>query len=177
MAKGDMEALRKENEELRRIVAKQEVEREAAHSQYSPSIQSEIRKIRQTQGNQNNAAPIVVRERHDHKNISLWTRDGQRIGPMHPDNAERLLHDRAAMGQILLASQPTAEMVEAYRQTAEYKAQVEWEEKRRAKKNKSRKAGQLEKLATEISKMTGMTVEAMNKIVRASEVKPLSEVR
>jgi len=177
MKKQEIEALQKENEILREKIASQETTREQATSQYTPSLQSEIRKIRQTQGNQNNAAPIIVKERHDHKNISLWTMDGQRIGPMHPDNAERLLHDRAAMGQRLLASQPTAEMVEAYRQTAEYKAQVKWEEERRAKKNKSRKAGQIEKLAGEIAKMTGTTVDAINRIVKVSEVKPLSEVR
>ena len=65
---------------------------------------------------------------------------------------------------------PSTDEIAAYKETPEYKKAIEREARRRATKDKSRKSGQMEKLATEIAKMSGTTVEAINKILKASEV-------
>ena len=120
---------------------------------------------------------IKVVEFADHKNISLWTQDGKRIGPLHPHNAMATFKLFFSLGIVLTATEPSADQIAAYRLTPEYqKAQAELK-KKRAIKEKSRKAGQIEKLAAEIAKMSGTTVEAINHILKAHEVKSLGETR
>ena len=131
-------------------------------------LSSEIKKIRLK--GKSSANVIEVHERHDHKNISLWTRDGKRIGPLHPDNAIQALQRFGDLGIHLSSDMPSADEIEAYKKTPEYRVATEKEAKRRATKDKSRRSGQMEKLATEIAKMSGTTVEAINKILKASEV-------
>ena len=107
---------------------------------------------------------IKVQEITDHKNISLWTREGKRIGPLHPHNAERTFKLFWEMGVELTADQPTADEIAVYKETDEYKEKMEAHNKRRAIKEKSRKKGQMEKILKEMSAMTGMTVEALTRI-------------
>jgi len=121
---------------------------------------------------------IIIKEIADHKNISLWTKDGKKVGPMHKTNAERTLSRfYEDLGVILSTRQPTEEEISKYKRSAEYKKKMEKLNKSRAEKDKSRKAGQIEKLAQEIAKMSGQTVEAINAILKAKDVKPLSEGR
>lgn len=158
------QALEQENKILRQQVA----DAEKLAPALGDSLATEIKKIRQK--GKASANSIVVTEHHDHKNISLWTKDGKRIGPMHPENAIQALNRFADIGIILSADQPTAAQIEAYKQTAEYKARLAKETKRRAEKDKSRRSGQMDRLSAEIAKMSGTTVEAINHILRASEV-------
>jgi hypothetical protein len=175
----DIEALQQENEALRVKLAEQESLRDTNAGHYSRNLQNEINKIKTkgTPRGQGSSDPIVVREQHDHKNISLWTKDGKRIGPMHPDNAVRLLNDLASFGCYVSSDQPTPAQIQAYMQTDEYKKAQEAEGKRRARKDRSRKAGQIEKLAEKIAAMSGQTVDAINNILKARDAKPLSEAR
>jgi hypothetical protein len=171
MAKADMETLQRENEALRQKLAEQESLRAEATSQYSSTIQSEIAKIRQSQTKQQGAAGIVVKEHHDHKNITLWTREGNSVGPMHPANAERFLNDMAAIGVYVSVTRPTAEQTEAYKQTAEYKAKEAAESKRRALKTRSRKSGNMDKLISLMEKQYGVPASQVNNILKPEEVR------
>jgi len=120
---------------------------------------------------------IKVIEITDHKNISLWTKDGKRIGPLHRDNAIATLKRFFELGIMLSSEQPTSEEIEAYMQTDEYKiVYAKFMESRRIK-DKSRKAGQMQKLAEEIAKITGSTVDAINHVLKFHEVKQLSAGR
>ncbi len=161
--------LRKKLDDAEALAAKQ---KDVPHFD---NLTSEIKKIRAK--GKPSANSIVVREVIDHKNISLWTKLGKRIGPMHPDNAIQTLHRFADIGIILTADQPAQTDIDAYKQTAEFKELEKKEIERRAIKDKSRKSGQIEKLAKEIAKMSGTTVDAINHILKMHEVKSLSPVK
>jgi hypothetical protein len=176
MAKVNREAeLQQENESLRAKLAEQETIRETATAGYTKTLQSEINKIRNR--GKSTVNTIVVKESHDHKNISLWTAEGERLGPFHPDNAEKLFTDLTAAGVRVSADKPTQEQIDEYKKTDEYKRKKDAFDKKRAIKDKSRKAGAIERLAEKIAAMTGQQSEAINKILKPSEVQKLSEVR
>jgi len=123
------------------------------------------------------ADKIEVHEISDHKNISLWTRLGKRVGPLDRDNATTAFKRFFDLGIILSTEQPTPEQIEEYKQTDEYKKYAEDLAKSRKRKDRSKKSGQMQKLAEEIAKLTGSTVEAINHVFKASEIRPLSEGR
>lgn len=162
------QALEQENIILRKKLADAEKLQSEFQNALGDNVFNEIKKIRQK--GKSSATRLTVTEHHDHKNISLWTKYGKRIGPMHPDNAIQTLNRFADFGIMLSADQPTDEQVEAYKQTSEYKAFEIKESKRRAIKQKSRRSGQMERLATEIAKMSGLTVEAINRVLPAAAV-------
>ncbi len=168
MTKVNMERLEQENI----ILKKQVADLEKAQSEKLPnvldSLSNEMKKIRQK--GRSSANRIEVVEKIDHKNISLWTKYGKRIGPLHPDNAIQTLNRFADIGIMLTADEPTPAQIEAYKQTAEYKKFEAEQSRRRAIKEKSRRGGQMEKLTAEIAKMTGMTAAAINNILPASAV-------
>lgn len=168
-----IDILEEENKVLKRQLEESQKREATQELRHFDNLTSEIRKIKAK--SKPSANSIIVKEVIDHKNISLWTKLGKRIGPMHPDNAIQTLHRFADIGIFLTADQPTQEQINQYKETDEYKDLVKRETARRAIKDKSRKAGQLEKLANEIARMSGTTVEAINHILKAHEVKPLSE--
>lgn len=161
-------ARQKALEEENRLLKQRIADSEKLSGGIGDRLSGEIKKIRQK--GKSSANQIVVHERHDHKNVSLWTRDGKRIGPLHPDNAIQTLQRFADLGIQLTADMPTEEEISAYKETDEYKEAARREDKRRTLKNKSRRSGQMEKLAAEIAKMSGTTVDAINSILKASEV-------
>lgn len=120
---------------------------------------------------------IKVQEFADHKNISLWTPEGKRIGPLHRENALVALKRFFDLGLMLTADQPTIEQIEEYKQTDEYKELIKQRKAIRDRKERTRRSGQMQKLAEEIAKMSGTTVEAINNILKARDIKPLSEKR
>lgn len=120
---------------------------------------------------------IQVKEITDHMNISLWTKEGKRIGPLHPHNAERTFQLFWELGTVLSVDQPTETQIAAYKETDEYKKKAEAYAKIRKIKDKSRKAGQIQKYIEEIAKLTGQTAEAINHVLKPGEVKRLSEAR
>lgn len=135
----------------------------------------EMKKIRQK--GRVDSGKIQVKEITDHKNISLWTKEGKRIGPLHPHNAERTFQLFWELGTVLSVDQPTEEQIAAYKETDEYKKKSEAYAKIRKRKDRSRKAGQIQKYIEEIAKLTGQTAQAINHVLKPGEVKPLSEVR
>ena len=112
---------------------------------------------------------IQVHEITDHKNISLWTREGKRIGPLHPHNAERsfmLFHE---IGTEFSATEPTSAEIEAYKATDEYKVKEKAYREKRDIKDKTRSKEGLRKILEEMAKTTGMTTEALQKIAKQGE--------
>jgi hypothetical protein len=163
-----LNALQQENLILQQKLAAQE----AANIEFqklSPNINSEMQKIMRK--GRSGATTITVGESSDHTNITLWTRWGKPIGPMHPDNAVQALNRFAAVGIFLTVDKPTPEQATAWSNTAEGKAYWAKEASKRATKDKSKRSGQMEKLAAEIAKQTGTTVAALNKILQLHEVK------
>lgn len=163
-----IEDLNAQNKEAAAIVAP-DVQDDGGLSRYMHEMQ-DIRKKGRVE-----AGTIQVKDFTDHKNISLWTKDGKRIGPMHRHNAEVAFRRFWDLGIKLSATQPTMEQIEEYKKTAEYKAIQAKLAKARAIKNKSRKSGQMDRLAREIAKMSGQTVEAINNVFKSNEIKSLTE--
>lgn len=118
---------------------------------------------------------IQVIEITDHKNISLWTKAGKRIGPLHPHNARKTFELFWNMKIQLSATQPTPEQIEAYKKTSEYKKIMEALARSRAIKDKSRKSGQMEKLTAAIARLTGVKPEEISNVFKAHDVKTLSD--
>ncbi len=162
-------ATEQENIILKKKLADLEKSQAELQGVVGSGLLNEIKKIRQKGGPSANRLEVV--EFTDHKNISLWTKWGKRIGPLHPDNAIQTLHRFADLGIILSADKPTQEQMEAWANSPEGKAQLKRESVRRDERQKSRRSGQMEKLASEIAKISGTTVEAINHILQASEVK------
>lgn len=165
--------LRDENEKLLR-----QLEEGKGNLQGDPSLaiyMQEMETIRRTA--RVDSDKIKVQEFSDHKNVSLWAPDGKRIGPLHQANALKAFQEFWRLGIRLSTKRPTPEMIAAYHASPEGKAAADALKKKRAIKEKSRKSGQLEKLAAEIARMSGTTVDAINNILAANKVKSLAEGR
>jgi hypothetical protein len=164
----ELQILQEQNKILQQKLVDQERLNAELQKGSTFNLINEISKIREK--GQSTANVIQVHESMDHKNISLWTRDGYRKGPMHPDNAIQTLTRFANRGVMLTVAQPTPEEIALYKATAEYKALEMAEGKRRAIKNNSRKGNQLEKMTQMIANLAGMKISDVNRILSPSEV-------
>ena len=134
---------------------------------------NEMNKIRKKGRVDTNKIKVV--EMTDHKNISLWTKDGKRIGPLHPYNAEKTFMLFWNLGIKLSADEPTAEQIAAYRKTPEYAAAMKVHEEKRAVKEESRKdTKKLHDYLKQIAAASGQSVEAIHNILKSNQVKPVS---
>ena len=163
--KKDLEA---ENQKLLEKLAQRQIPaNDKTLTQYMGELQKIAKRARVDTGK------IKVVEITDHKNISLWTPWGKRIGPLHRSNAEKTFKLFWELGRHLSADQPTAEQVTAWFESAEGKKYSEDLAKSRKRKEKSRKTGQIEKLAAAIAKMAGVKVEEITNILPPEAVKKL----
>jgi len=167
--------LEQENEILKKKLEDSEKLAETMSKVGGVNIIDEMNTIRSK--GKSTANSIEARVIVDHKNVTLWTKAGKPIGPLHPDNAIATLQVFAAKGIKLSATRPTTEEREAYAKSPEGIAEHKRNLEARAIKEKSRKSGQIEKLAREIANMAGQNVETINKILKAHEVRPLAETR
>jgi len=134
----------------------------------------EMKKIR-TKGRVD-ANKIKVVEITDHKNISLWTKDGKRIGPLHPYNAEKSFMLFWNLGIRLSADEPTKEQIEAYKKTDEYKQAMKVLSEKRAVKEESRKdTKKMQDYLKQIATASGQSVEAIHNILKSNQVKTVGE--
>lgn len=120
---------------------------------------------------------IQLKEIVDHKNISLWTRLGKRVGPLHPHNAEQTFKRFWSLGIQLTVKRPTQKQIDSYMRTKEYK---EWKAKQdldRKRKIKTKSKTEIEKLVKSIALMSGKSADEINKVFDAHEVQPLSAGR
>jgi len=158
-------------EENKKLLEQVKITESMATSPVTNRYLDEMRKIKQK--GRVDSTTIKVQEIVDHKNISLWTKDGKRIGPLHQRNALAALDRFYAMGVELSADQPTAKDIEAYKKTKEYKLKMELLKNSRDIKEKSRRKGTMEKYLKEIASLTGQTVDALSNIVKPENVKSL----
>ena len=122
------------------------------------------------------ANKIKVVEVVDHKNISLWTKDGKRIGPLHQYNAEKSFMLFWNLGIQLSADEPTAEQIAAYKETDEYKAALKAYNAKRAIKEESRKdSKKMQDYLKQIATTSGQSVEAIHHILKSNQVKAVSD--
>lgn len=163
-----LQALEQENRLLKEQIEQQEKAHQESLATLGGNITNEIKKI--TQKGKSSANSITVTEINDHVNVSLWTKWGDRIGPLHPDNAIQALHRFANMGVILSVDKPTHEQVQAFYASPEGKRFLKKDTENREHKLKSKRSGQMERLCNEIAKMSGTTVDAINKILSPREV-------
>jgi hypothetical protein len=160
--------LEQENEVLRRQLADSEKIKETMSRMGGVDIITEMGKIRAK--GKNSAGSIQVKTSADHKNITLWTEGGKPVGPLHPDNAINTLQIFASRGIRLLVDRPTGEQQEAYHNSTEGQALFKKTNASRALKEKTRK-NQMDRLTAEIAKMAGTTTDAVNRLLKAHEVK------
>jgi len=113
---------------------------------------------------------VVLQEMHDHKNISLWTQDGQRKGPMHPKNAKRALDMFRKKGILLSTRQPSKEEVDAYKASKAGKVAKEKTDASRTVKNKSKRKGAAEAMAQTMAKEIGKPISELTNIMKQNEV-------
>jgi membrane-associated HD superfamily phosphohydrolase len=165
------QALQEAQQKIAELQAQLAVQQEASKNiqGLSRSLTQEINEIKR-KGN-STANTITVGTSRDYTPVTLWTKWGKPIGGLHPDNAIQTLQRFANVGIILSARKPTPEEATAWSNSAEGKAYWKNEAEKRAAKDKTKKAGQLEKLAAEIAKQTGTTVEALNRVLKIHEVK------
>lgn len=169
--KAEAERLRTENEQL--LKEKTMAALPSGGDSTMEKYMGEIKKIQQRGRVDSNK--ILVKDFSDHKNISLWTKEGKRIGPLHPHNARRVFERFWNRGIQLSADQPTPDQIAAYKLTDEYKRKKKEFDRIREIKDKSRKKGTMEKYLAEIAKMTGQSVEQLNRIVGPEGIRPLRE--
>jgi hypothetical protein len=155
MAKVDMERLEQLERENKELKAR------AALIPALHSLDSEMQKINRLSNKTNVAGGIEHHFHTDHINISLWTKEGERIGPLHPDNAKATMLAFAQQGIYLTVNPPTGAEVEAYQQTEEYKELTKARQERRATKSRSKKSGQFDKLLSLMEKQYGLDKEAL----------------
>ncbi len=118
---------------------------------------------------------IVVKEINDHTNISLWDPLGKRVGPLHPVNVRHTYEKfyklwSAGKRFRLSPTRPSAEDIEKFKKSDEYKAWKTRHDLDRARKSRTRKKGELERILTSIAQMTGKTVGEINDIRKPGEV-------
>ncbi len=163
------QALEQENIILKNKVDQLEKSTSEMQNALGDSLSNEMKKIRMK--GKSSANRIEITEKNDHRNIYLWTKWGKPLGPMHPDNAVQTLNRFADIGVRLTVDRPTSEQLEAWSNSTEGKEYFRKEKAKRDIKDKSRRGGQMEKLAAEIARMSGTTVDAINHILKAHEVK------
>lgn len=108
---------------------------------------------------------IEMKDVTDHKNISLWTDWGKRIGPMHPTNARYTYNKFRKLGRILYTAKPSEAEIQAYYKTPQY---IEWKKKHdelRIKRSKSKGKGELDKILAAMVSITGQTKDQLQSII------------
>lgn len=113
---------------------------------------------------------IQYKDTADHVNVSLWRRDGKRIGPLHPANAEVTLKRFWDEGITLTVDKPTEAQIEAFKQTDEYKTWFAKTEKQRIQNEKSLKGNAIEKLTEAIAAQLGVPAGKLNQIKSPDEM-------
>jgi len=134
---------------------------------------SEVQNIKKTA--RVDSDKILIRDFSDHKNISLWTKWGKRIGPMHQTNALAALSNFHSIGIMLSTKQPTAQEIEDYNNSPEGKKRIETFKKVREQKDASKKKGNLEKMLKQMADQYGLTMSSLAGLLSPDKVKSVRE--
>lgn len=168
--------LEEENQKLREMAEQQQPTDDLSR------YMSDINFLNRAKVSQTSTNKIVVKDIHDHKNISLWTKWGKRVGPLHPNNAEHAYRKFYNMAQrsnkpwlAIVVNQPTEQEVEAWKKSEEgkkWQAEVSIE---RARKMKTKKKSEIDRLVSQMQTMYGVGPNEINNI--SKEPQPLASGR
>jgi hypothetical protein len=109
--------------------------------------------------NQNNPHSIPVRTKNDHKNIMLYTALNKKVGPLHPENAKRTMRRWRNAGVQLYTTPRTAEQINTFKQTDEYKSEIRKREILRKQKMKLSSKGRTQQMIAEVAAQTALAVK------------------
>lgn len=166
----DVSKLIEQNERLlAQIESMKQVDENPIASRYLNEI-NKIKKVARVDTDK-----IKVKEFTDHKNISLWTKWGKRIGPLHQTNALAALQRFFALGIMLTVDQPTKEQIEAYNESPEGKARLAEFKRVRELKDSSKKKGNLEKLIKQMAEQYGVAMESIAGLLSPDKIKSVKE--
>ena len=171
----ELNELRAQNEQLLKEAEITDIPLPDGIGNFAANYLSEVSKIQQKA--KVDSDKITVQEFTDHKNISLWTPLGKRIGPLHRSNALRTLDLFHRLGRQLSTDRPTPEQIEAYKKTAHYKKDLEAQAKKQAARDKSRTSRGTDKLVKAIAEMSGQTIEAIQNIYKPGQELSIKEGR
>ena len=118
---------------------------------------------------------IIIKDFSDHKNVSLWTKDGKRIGPLHQSNALAALQRFFAIGIQLSATKPTQEQIDAYNASPEGKKRIAEFTRIREMKDASKKKGNMEKMMKQMMTQYGVTMETLTGLLSPDRIKSVKE--
>jgi len=163
-----IQALEEQNKILQQKVADLESSQSRPKSFVEDRLNSEMNKIRAK--GQSQANRIKVYENCDYNPVTLYSKDGRVITNLHPDNAIQTLNRFAAIGIALSTDKPTPQEMFDYQNTPEYKAREKKEQEVRARKQKTLRSGQFDKLSEQIAKLAGVKIEEINAIRAMNEV-------
>jgi len=166
-----LKRLEQENQELK------ELQSAKAPSDDLSKYMSDINFLNKSKIDNSGANKIVVQDISDHKNISLWTKWGKRVGPLHPNNAEytyRKFYNQA-QGQgmswkKLLVKQPTEQEVSVWLESEEGKSWSEMIKLDRKRKDKTKKKSEADKIVKAMAQQWGVKTEEVNSIRKPQEV-------
>lgn len=116
---------------------------------------------------------ITYKEILDYTPVHLWHKNGLRIGKYmgghQPANVERIFRDFERIGIIISIHKPTAEEIERYQQGEEYKKLRATHDKELARRQKSLKSSEVDRLTEAISKMAGVKPQEVTKGLKTAE--------
>jgi hypothetical protein len=118
---------------------------------------------------------IIIKDFADHRNVSLWTKWGKRIGPLHQSNALAALQRFFAVGIYLSATMPTKEQIDAYNESPEGKKRIAEFNHVREIKDESKKRGNMEKMMKQMMTQYGITMETLTGLLSPEKIKSVKE--
>jgi len=168
----DMEKLVAENQKLIQQIESMkltQVDDNPVASRYLNEI-NKIKKVARVDTDK-----IKVKEFTDHKNISLWTKWGKRIGPLHQTNALAALQRFFALGIMLSVDRPTQEQIDSYNESPEGQKRIAEFKRVREMKDASKKKGNLEKLIKQMAEQYGVAMESIAGLLSPDKIKSVKE--
>jgi hypothetical protein len=121
------------------------------------------------------ASGVTMKEVVDHRNISLWTKWGKRVGPMHRENALDALRRFSDVGVTLLSDKPSQSEIDAWLDSAEGVAWQKAEDKKKNDNVKTRKGAAAERMLKQMAEQYGVTMSALKGILPQNEVVKASQ--
>lgn len=156
----ELSLLREENERLK-------AQEEARVNDRNNVYFNELRNIQKV--GEKTKGEITYKDIH-HPTVTLWRKDGKRIGPLHPANAETTFQRFYDVGVLLSMKKPTDEDIAKYKLTPEWKKIESALVAKRKLREKSKKPDQIQKLAEVLQNQFGVGKADINNIKKLEEV-------
>ena len=111
------------------------------------------------------AGKTIMKIIDDHKNVLMYWKNGyhigKRVGPLHPANAKVEMGRFSRRGIFLSVDAPTESEITEYKSGDEYKRLSKEFDLKRSKKIRTKRTGEIDKLASAIEKLSGQKVTSL----------------